>query len=274
MQKITKFLLRLVFASVLVLSTVYAAQAQAPATIATVTASSFQDPHAPANTIDGDMGTRWSAQGDGQWIQFDFGALQQITAVRIAWNLGDTRQANFDIEASLDAQSWVKVFSGQSSGTTTDFERFDTPTTLARFARIVNHGNTSNDWASINEVEILRAANNDLNLIDKAMLSWDLPTMTLDNQPITGNVYIKLYQCDAPIADNKTCPGNMQIMPVEAANPTVARMAYRTTKDVGWVFIRAVAHLENQRESDLSNEVSVPFDVRTVPMPPANLSAE
>ena len=31
-------------------------------------ASGSQDPNVPQNTLDGDLGTRWSQEGPGEWI--------------------------------------------------------------------------------------------------------------------------------------------------------------------------------------------------------------
>src|SRR4051812_28607996 len=48
---------------------------------ANVTASA-DDGNVPANTVDGSLATRWSAQGDGQWIRFDLGATHTVTSVK------------------------------------------------------------------------------------------------------------------------------------------------------------------------------------------------
>src|SRR5436190_7888735 len=53
------------------------------------TIASADDGNVPANSLDGNLATRWSAQGDGQWIQFDLGATQTVGAVKIAWYSGD-----------------------------------------------------------------------------------------------------------------------------------------------------------------------------------------
>ena len=35
----------------------------------------------PERAIDGDLNTAWMAEGDGEWIQFDFGKAQALKAV-------------------------------------------------------------------------------------------------------------------------------------------------------------------------------------------------
>src|SRR5262249_40599517 len=51
----------------------------APLPVASVTASA-DDGNVPANVLDGSLATRWSAQGDGQWIRFDLGTTRNIGA--------------------------------------------------------------------------------------------------------------------------------------------------------------------------------------------------
>lgn len=126
-------------------------------TIVGVTASAEPQPeNSAANTIDGDLSTRWSAEGD-QWIQYELRDLLTIRTVQIAWYSGDKRSTTFEIEVSQDGNTWQQVYAGQSSGTTSDFEAYSFPATPAKYVRIVAHGNSSSDWDSISEVAIPQA---------------------------------------------------------------------------------------------------------------------
>src|SRR5438876_146127 len=129
----------------------------APLAPASVVASA-NDGNVPQNTLDNTLATRWSAQGDGQWIRYDLGALANIDHVDIAWYLGDTRISYFDIQVSLDTVTWTKVFSGQSSGQTLQLESYAFPTTAGRYVRIVGHGNNTSAWNGIADVAILDPA--------------------------------------------------------------------------------------------------------------------
>ncbi|HEX6681927.1 MAG TPA: discoidin domain-containing protein [Candidatus Limnocylindrales bacterium] len=60
-------------------------------TVTAVTARA-DDGNVPANTIDNNLTTRWSASGDGQWIRFSLGAPRRVNAVALAWHLGDARR--------------------------------------------------------------------------------------------------------------------------------------------------------------------------------------
>jgi hypothetical protein len=124
----------------------------APLPIMDVVASE-DDGNVPENTLDGDLGTRWSARLE-QWIRYELEMCSTVGLVKIAWHRGDERTTPFEIEVSDDATTWTEVHSGVSSGTTNDFETVDIPDTGACFVRIVGHGNSMNGWNSITEVEI------------------------------------------------------------------------------------------------------------------------
>ncbi|GAA2109906.1 chondroitinase-B domain-containing protein [Streptomyces synnematoformans] len=117
--------------------------------------ASTDDGNVAANTLDNDLSTRWSAEGDGVWIRYDLGSAQTIGSTSLAWHQGDTRNSTFDVEVSDDGSSWTPVLTGRSSsGTTLQPENYDFADTTARYLRIVGHGNTSNDWTSITETTI------------------------------------------------------------------------------------------------------------------------
>ncbi|MFD0715259.1 DNRLRE domain-containing protein [Paenibacillus sp. GCM10027626] len=119
-----------------------------------IVTASDHDGNEPINTLDGDWGTRWSAQGEGQWIQYKLDQERMIDHVKIAFFSGAVRSTLFDILLSQDGVNWKQVYSGQSSGQTTAFERFSFPAEKARYVRIVGKGNTVNNWNSITEAEI------------------------------------------------------------------------------------------------------------------------
>ena len=51
-----------------------------------------------------------------------------------------------------------KIFSSKSSGTTTATEKYNVPDSKGRYVRITFTGNTVNDWASINEIDVFELA--------------------------------------------------------------------------------------------------------------------
>jgi hypothetical protein len=116
--------------------------------------ASADDGNVPQNTMDGNPATRWSADGDGQWIGYDLGSDGPVSSVTIAWYQGKTRSSTFDIEVATADGEWERVFSGSSSGTQDTPETYTFAERTARYLRIVGHGNSANSWNSITEVTI------------------------------------------------------------------------------------------------------------------------
>jgi hypothetical protein len=104
--------------------------------IITVPISNITSTH-PLNrsyTVDNNIKTKWSAEGDGQSITYVFDKSYNVTKVGIAFFRGDLRQNLFEI-------------SGQrfnSSGKTTGFENFtlNPPLLNAKTLQIIGHGNS------------------------------------------------------------------------------------------------------------------------------------
>jgi uncharacterized protein YxeA len=121
--------------------------------ISGVTASG-NDGNVPQNVLDNNLGTRWSSNGIGQFITADLGSTQNICSVDIAWYNGNARQYHFVIATSTDGTTFTNKFSGDSSGTTLNSEKYIIPATDARYVRVTVNGNTANTWASITELDI------------------------------------------------------------------------------------------------------------------------
>ncbi len=107
----------------------------------------------PKNTIDGDLSTRWSAEGV-QWISLDLGEARTITSVGLSIYQGDARRQFFDVQVSMDGKDFVDVVSAQTSGTGPELEYLSIPPTEAHYVRIRGRGNSANSWNSITEIEI------------------------------------------------------------------------------------------------------------------------
>src|SRR6476619_45233 len=120
----------------------------------TVTASG-NDGNVPQNVLDNNLGTRWSSNGVGQFITANQGSTSQnICSVDIAWYNGNARVYHFTISTSTDGNSFTQVFSGDSSGTTLNSEKYTFSSTQAKFVRITVNGNSANNWASITELDV------------------------------------------------------------------------------------------------------------------------
>ena len=125
-----------------------------------VTASG-NDGNVPANVLDNDLNTRWSATGDGQWIQFCLNTATTVSGVQIAFYSGNIRASTFDVLTGTDGQNWTTAASGlQSSGTSLNVETFTFTARTAKYVRIVGHGNSVNAWNSYTEVKIQTGSGN------------------------------------------------------------------------------------------------------------------
>lgn len=116
--------------------------------------ASDDDGNVPSNTIDADMSTRWSSEGEST-ITFELDKSYNINCVGISYYEGDKRAGYFDLEFSEDGKKWTSVGTDlESSGKTLDMEYYETNNARAKYVRIHGYGNSSNGWNSITEVEI------------------------------------------------------------------------------------------------------------------------
>jgi hypothetical protein len=124
---------------------------------AAVAASSYQNEppdlvNPPENGFDNDISTRWSADGNNQWLRVDLGMIRPVSGVHVAVFEGNARQAVFDVQVSDDAVSWTNVLTNvYSSGTTDQEEEYTFPEVSARYVRYLGHMNTVNEWNSVTE---------------------------------------------------------------------------------------------------------------------------
>ena len=107
----------------------------------------------PENTIDGDMETKWSANGS-QWIKYDLGSVKNIGCVGIQWLTPTSRTQRYSLELSEDGESWTQLFSGMSLGTTEGMEYVVTDGFEARYVRISVNGTTAGNWSSLMETKV------------------------------------------------------------------------------------------------------------------------
>ena len=186
-----------VLSAVIVLATAWAGSVMGAISdrLPTVSSSdSTNDGNLPANALDGSLTTRWSANGDGQWIRFDLAAPTNVGSVKIAWYKGDVRNARFDIQTSATGTDWSTVFAGQSSGTTAGFESYDVTDSAGQYVRIVGHGTSLDLWNSISEVEMYASSSgvkpggpDGLRLnVSRPLESPDGPKIALDWNGLAG----------------------------------------------------------------------------------------
>ena len=134
--------------------------------------ASTSDANVPANTVDNNLATRWSANGDNQWIRFDLGSAREIGHLRVAVYQGNARRNRFDIEVANGADGpWTQVFTGESSGTTTAEELYDFADVTARYVRYLGHGNVLGSNPFVNSVT-------EISIFTSSTVSTPTPTPT------------------------------------------------------------------------------------------------
>ncbi|SEM40188.1 Por secretion system C-terminal sorting domain-containing protein [Chitinophaga rupis] len=117
--------------------------------------ASSDDGNVATNVLDNDLNTRWSASGDGQWIQLCLDNPVSVTGVDIAFYQGNTRRALFDVQTSTDGLTFTNAATGlQSSGTSLALESFTFAAKTAKYVRILGHGNNVSAWNSYTEVKV------------------------------------------------------------------------------------------------------------------------
>jgi hypothetical protein len=127
-------------------------------TIKEITSSLSQVGGEPINAIDNNYGTRWSASGEGSWMNCDLGEIVPISSIQFQWYRGNARVQTYDLLISEDGTDYTPIIEkGKTSGNTSEFESVLFPTgTKARFIKIVGYGTTESKWNSINELRIFK----------------------------------------------------------------------------------------------------------------------
>lgn len=116
------------------------------------------DGNVPSNVLDNNPNTRWSNQGAGSAITVDLGAIKPVNGADVSWYRGDYRQNTFTVDASPDGSTFTQVYSGTSTGLTSELEKYGFPAINTRYIRVTFQSNTENNWASIEEIRANPAA--------------------------------------------------------------------------------------------------------------------
>lgn len=117
--------------------------------------ASADDGNIAANVLDGDLNTRWSASGNGQWIQLCLDDTVAVSGVQIAFYSGNVRTSTFDVLVGNDTLNWTTAATGLvSSGTSLSLQTFTFTPRNGRYVRIVGRGNSVNAWNSYTEVRV------------------------------------------------------------------------------------------------------------------------
>ncbi|MUG43511.1 discoidin domain-containing protein [Paenibacillus woosongensis] len=128
------------------------------AEIAAVTASA-DDGNVPANAVDRDPDSRWSAEGSGQYLLLELDREQWVDQVSILFYNGNQRVNYFDLEVSGDGIHYEKVLERAASHKyhPNRIETFEFAPVKAKFIKYAGEGNELNGWNSILEIWVHKA---------------------------------------------------------------------------------------------------------------------
>jgi putative membrane-bound dehydrogenase-like protein len=118
-----------------------------------------------ANAIDGNMSTRWCADGPGkgEWLQIDLGEPKKVTGCRLDWE-GPGSVYSYVIETSTDAKTWKAVVDASDNKAKEYTHKFDAPET--RYLRVTFLGADTGAWGSLWEVSVFGDKLIEVNAID------------------------------------------------------------------------------------------------------------
>ena len=124
--------------------------------VSTNTAASGGD--AASNAIDGNLSTRFSSDAyetPGQYWQANLGSAQSFDELQMqATNSSGDYARGYDVEVSGNGSSWTTVASCTGVG---DPEVVSFPAQTAQYVRVVQTGNSSSNWWSIDELNLYGA---------------------------------------------------------------------------------------------------------------------
>lgn len=118
--------------------------------VLTATSSATEGGNTAPKAIDGSATTRWaSAQDDGAWIQFDFGAKTQLGYLKLVWENAYGKE--YALQGSDDGQTWyqLRYVVGGKGGT----EEFFNLNANVRYVRLQGVARATQYGYSLFEVE-------------------------------------------------------------------------------------------------------------------------
>ncbi len=122
--------------------------------IKSISASSH-DGNEPNNILDNDLNTRWSAEGEGEYVEVLFTEAHSVKTLFLAFFKGDIVSHSFGVEAIREDGSRSEMKRFTSSGQTIYLQQFDFETERAIGLRITGFENNQNKWNSYTEVLFL-----------------------------------------------------------------------------------------------------------------------
>ncbi len=121
--------------------------------------ASYPERGAVDGVINDNLENRWAANGDGQWLQFDFGSVQTVYSMAFAGVTQTQRAYKFDVLASADGITWTTIHTGGAPATDDlmSIIKFAEPA-QARFIKMIGHSSNKSTWNTYAEVRFYNSA--------------------------------------------------------------------------------------------------------------------
>jgi len=117
--------------------------------------SSEQSGNSAFHAVDGDVTTRWAANGE-QWLMIELENAASVDAVGIYMMNSATRTSEVKIELSQDMNTWETAFEGTIGGVRDGYDIIDAGGKMAKYVRLTANGNSVNSWNSVMEFTALK----------------------------------------------------------------------------------------------------------------------
>lgn len=118
-----------------------------------VSASGAEKGNEAIQVLDKSSSTRWAQQGKGEFVELEFSAPVKLSEVSVGFVKG-TRNYHFSISSSADGETWSTPIEKSSNGKGDALEAFKFDAAKATHLRIINRGNSDNDWINIHTITI------------------------------------------------------------------------------------------------------------------------
>src|SRR5450759_738449 len=141
------------------------------ARITNIIASTYLASDYPEYIIDGNITTKWSSDGDNQWLILTLAGPFRISHLMIAFLQEQNYESYFDIYGSKDNVIWENILtSAASCKFSGERQIFDIPALNSNseypYLKYVGHGNSLNSLNSVSEIKIFGTPQQGSKIID------------------------------------------------------------------------------------------------------------
>jgi hypothetical protein len=141
------------------------------ARITNIIASTYLPSDYPEYIIDGNITTKWSSDGDNQWLILTLAGPFRISHLMIAFLQEQNYESYFDIYGSKDNVIWESILTSVASCKFSgERQIFDIPALNSNseysYLKYVGHGNSLNSLNSVSEIKIFGTPQQGSKIID------------------------------------------------------------------------------------------------------------